>query len=77
MTAGLWARTMGLPIDLVAAVNENDVFATFVKTGELRTLPSVVRTKSFSMDIQVHKPTDTNQFFFQRTFVAFFLTFLF
>lgn len=52
LVSGLWARAMGVPLTLVAAVNENDVFARFVNRGELRASPDgAVATNTPSMDI--------------------------
>lgn len=51
--AGYLAARMGLPVDrLVLATNENDILATFFRTGVYGMGP-VVQTLSPSMDIQV------------------------
>ena len=52
LVSGLWARAMGVPLTLVAAVNENDVFARFINRGELHANPAgAVATNTPSMDI--------------------------
>jgi threonine synthase len=49
--AGHVARSMGLPIRLVLASNENDVLDEFFKTGKYKVRESVHATSSPSMDI--------------------------
>ena len=53
VTAGYVACRMGLPVKLVACVNENDVFHRTLVTGELSLSKEVVHTYSSAMDIQV------------------------
>ena len=54
VVSGLWARAMGAPIALIAAVNENDVFANFVQRGVLHVNPrGAAPTNTPSMDIVV------------------------
>ncbi len=51
LTAGLIAKKMGLKVDkFVAATNANDVFTTFLDSGELKPRSSV-RTYSNAMDV--------------------------
>jgi threonine synthase len=47
------AAKMGLPVRLIAAANDNDVFARFMETGSLQPSAAVTVTLSPSMDIQV------------------------
>lgn len=51
LTAGLFAKKMGLPIQrFIAATNINDVVPTYLKTGTFKPRPSV-RTISNAMDV--------------------------
>ena len=51
LTAGLFAKKMGLPIDhFIAATNSNDVVPIYLDTGEYKPKPSV-RTISNAMDV--------------------------
>ncbi len=51
LTAGLFAKKMGLNIErFIAAINSNNVFSEYIKTGELKPKPSV-RTLSNAMDV--------------------------
>ena len=51
LTAGLFAETMGLPVEqFVAATNRNDVVPLYLKEGEYRPRPSVA-TISNAMDV--------------------------
>jgi len=51
LTAGLFAKQMGLPIKhLVAATNSNDVVPSYLKTGDYQPKPSV-QTISNAMDV--------------------------
>jgi threonine synthase len=51
ITAGLMAKRLGIPISLfVAATNANDVFPTYLATGDFRPLPAV-HTISSAMDV--------------------------
>ena len=51
LTAGLFAREMGLNIErYIAAVNSNKVFAEYIQTGKLEPKPSI-RTLSNAMDV--------------------------
>jgi threonine synthase len=51
LTAGLFAKTMGLPIGkFIAATNQNDVVPEYLKTGVFSPRPSV-RTLSNAMDV--------------------------
>ena len=51
LTAGLFAKKMGLPIHkFIAATNANDVVPQYLKTGEYKPTPSV-RTLSNAMDV--------------------------
>ena len=53
IAAGAVARAMGLPVRLVAAVNDNDVVVRFLQSGVLSTGQGLTVTLSPSMDIQV------------------------
>ena len=53
IAAGYVACCMGLPVKLVACVNENDVFHRTLVTGELSLSKEVIHTYSSAMDIQV------------------------
>ena len=44
---------MGLPVELVCAVNENDIFHRALSTGDFTLSENVVPTWSTAMDIQV------------------------
>ena len=51
LTAGLFAKKMGLPIhQFIAATNANDVVPQYLATGEYKPTPSV-RTLSNAMDV--------------------------
>ncbi|MBL7814892.1 MAG: threonine synthase [Saprospiraceae bacterium] len=51
LTAGLFAKKMGLPIhEFIAATNANDVVPQYLTTGEYKPIPSV-RTLSNAMDV--------------------------
>jgi threonine synthase len=51
LTAGLFAKEMGLPVNkFIAAVNSNDVFPEYLKTGKFTPRPSV-KTISNAMDV--------------------------
>ena len=51
LTAGLFAKKMGLPIhQFIAATNVNDVVPAYLKTGKFKPKPSV-RTVSNAMDV--------------------------
>lgn len=50
--AGCIARKMGLPIQLVAAVNSNDIVARMVDTGIYCVAGPVVASLASAMDIQ-------------------------
>lgn len=53
LVGAIMAREMGLPLMLVASVNENDIIARTMSTGHFRTVDHVEATTSPSMDIQV------------------------
>jgi threonine synthase len=51
LTAGLFARQMGLPVrQFIAAVNANDVFPKYLDTGIFEAKPSI-KTLSNAMDV--------------------------
>jgi len=51
LTAGLFAKRMGLPITrMIAATNNNDIFTHYIQTGEFKPKPSV-QTISNAMDV--------------------------
>jgi threonine synthase len=51
LTAGLFAKRLGLPVHhFIAATNKNDVVPTYLKTGVYQSRPSV-RTLSNAMDV--------------------------
>ena len=52
-TAGLLVHKMGLPVELVCAVNENDIVHRAVSTGVFTMSEVVQQTWSTAMDIQV------------------------
>ncbi|CAH3176253.1 unnamed protein product [Porites evermanni] len=52
-TAGLLVHKMGLPVELVCAVNENDIVHRAVSTGVFSMSEVVQQTWSTAMDIQV------------------------
>ena len=53
LVGAIIAREMGLPLTLIAAVNENDIVARAMQTGKFQTAPEVFASTSPSMDIQV------------------------
>lgn len=53
LSAGSLARLMGLPIEIVCAVNENDIVHKTLSKGDFSVTNSVVKTWASSMDIQV------------------------
>ena len=66
VTAGYIACCMGLPVKLVACVNENDVFHRALLTGELSLPSEVIHTYSSAMDIQVPYNLERLLFFMSR-----------
>lgn len=51
LTAGLFAKQMGLPVNkFIAAVNSNDVFPKYLKSGKFEPIPSI-KTISNAMDV--------------------------
>ena len=52
-TAGLLVHKMGLPVEFVCAVNENDIVHRAVSTGVFTMSEVVQQTWSTAMDIQV------------------------
>ena len=62
MTGGYIAYTMGLPIKLLAAVNENDVVHRAFDTGLFSLSEAVIQTYSSAMDIQ--KPYNIERLFY-------------
>jgi len=50
LTAGLIAKRMGLPVQFIAATNENDIIPQYLKTGQWNPLPSK-QTLSNAMDV--------------------------
>ena len=66
LTAGVMARAMGLPVRrFIAASNANDVLPEYLRTGILRTRPSV-RTLSNAMDVGDPSNVDRLQALFGR-----------
>ena len=53
-SAGFVATQMGFPIELVTAVNPNDIVHRTFKSGDWRMLPDVKSTWASAMDIQVN-----------------------
>ncbi|OQV15790.1 Threonine synthase-like 2 [Hypsibius exemplaris] len=53
LSAGLFAREMGLPIRLVACVNENEFVHRLLSTGVVQTDATVKQTLASAMDIQM------------------------
>ena len=53
-SAGFVATQMGFPIELVTAVNPNDIVHRTFKSGDWRMLPDVKPTWASAMDIQVN-----------------------
>ncbi|CAD5113060.1 DgyrCDS2254 [Dimorphilus gyrociliatus] len=51
ITGGFIAQQMGLPINLVACTNENDITAKCIKTGDLVVMDEIIMTPAPSMDI--------------------------
>jgi threonine synthase len=49
--AGLFAKKMGLPIKLIGAVNENDVFERFYRTGIYAPAKEALQCPSNAMDV--------------------------
>jgi len=45
---------MGVPVELVCAVNVNDIVHRMISTGDFTVSQDVVATWSSAMDIQVH-----------------------
>lgn len=56
LAAGIMAKRMGLPIKFVAAVNENDEFPRFLKTGKYR--PIIPSRKCISNAMNVGNPSN-------------------
>ncbi|XP_063156451.1 threonine synthase-like 2 isoform X1 [Candoia aspera] len=53
LTAGCIAQKMGLPIELVAVVNENDIVHKTIQQGDFSVSRNVKKTLASAMDIQV------------------------
>ncbi|XP_061180477.1 threonine synthase-like 2 [Saccostrea echinata] len=53
VTSGIIARKMGVPLEFVCAVTQNDVVARTVKTGDYRIADHVIPTLAPAMDIQI------------------------
>jgi len=51
--AAALAQKMGLPVQLVCAVNENDIVHRAISTGDFTLSENVAQTWSTAMDIQV------------------------
>ena len=54
LLAGLFAKKMGLPIKLTCAVNNNDIVARTIESGDFSAADNVVQTFASAMDIQVN-----------------------
>ena len=52
--AGSVVNKMGIPLELVCAVNANDIVHRMISTGDFTISQDVVQTWSSAMDIQVH-----------------------
>jgi len=52
-SSGVIAYLMGLPINIVCAVNTNDIVARTIKDGDFSVVGDVVQTMAPAMDIQV------------------------
>ena len=59
LTAGLFAKKRGLPIDLIVGVNENKVFEEFYRTGIYKPFAESIPCPSVSM--VVNKPSNTRR----------------
>lgn len=53
-SAGSLVNKMGVPVELVCAVNVNDIVHRMISTGDFTVSEDVVQTWSSAMDIQVH-----------------------
>ncbi|XP_062602967.1 threonine synthase-like 2 [Saccostrea cucullata] len=53
VTSGIIAREMGVPLEFVCAVTENDIVARTVKTGDYVIADHVIPTLAPAMDIQI------------------------
>lgn len=54
LLAGSLVCKMGVPVELVCAVNVNDIVHRMISTGDFTPSRHVLRTWSTAMDIQVH-----------------------
>lgn len=53
-SAGSLINKMGIPVELVCAVNVNDIVHRMISTGDFTISQDVMQTWSSAMDIQVH-----------------------
>lgn len=53
-SAGSLVNKMGVPVELVCAVNVNDIVHRMISIGDFTVSRDVVATWSSAMDIQVH-----------------------
>ena len=53
-SAGSLVNKMGVPVELVCAVNVNDIVHRMISTGDFTISQDVLQTWSSAMDIQVY-----------------------
>lgn len=56
VSAGIIAREMGVQLEFVCAVTQNDVVARTIQTGNYAIADHVIETLAPAMDIQVYNP---------------------
>lgn len=57
VSAGILAREMGVQLEFVCAVTQNDVVARTIQTGNYAIADHVIETLAPAMDIQVYNPS--------------------
>ena len=62
-SAGSLVNKMGVPVELVCAVNVNDIVHRMISTGDFTISQDVKQTWSSAMDIQVHTSKTGSSFY--------------
>lgn len=62
-SAGSLVNKMGVPVELVCAVNVNDIVHRMISTGDFTISQDVMQTWSSAMDIQVHTSKTGSSFY--------------
>ena len=62
-SAGSLVNKMGVPVELICAVNVNDIVHRMISTGDFSISQDVKQTWSSAMDIQVHTSKTGSSFY--------------